>query len=191
MGSTWTWEAVAFVAAQTLLACAVSQPAVTGQAVAAGHDARPHPVRVAENAGIPADAQAAVVASVIDGDTIRVRIAEVDEVVRLLEIDAPETGVGCGATQSTEFIRELVPPGSTVWLERDVEDRDRYGRLLRYVWRDDATLLNEMLVAVGWAEAKLYLPNDGRWLSMRQAQQVARDAGAGIWRLCDGSERRR
>jgi micrococcal nuclease len=72
-----------------------------------------------------------------------------------------------------------------VWLEADVSDRDRYDRLLRYVWRDDGELLNERLVAAGWAEAKLYEPDDGRWATMRRAQQRARDARAGLWQLCD------
>jgi hypothetical protein len=41
--------------------------------------------------------------------------------------------------------------GSRLWLEADVEDRDRYGRLLRYLWHDDGTLINEALVRQGWA----------------------------------------
>jgi micrococcal nuclease len=135
--------------------------------------------------GIPADAQAAVVASITDGDTLRVHVERDNEAVRLVAVDAPETNGGCGAAQSTEFVRGFVPPGSTVWLERDDTDRDRYGRLLRYVWRDDAALLNEELVEAGWAEAKLYEPDDGRWPTMKRAQRRARDARAGIWKLCD------
>ena len=135
--------------------------------------------------GIPVDAQYAVVASITDGDTLRAHVEGVNEAVRLVAIDAPETNGGCGAAQSTEFVRRFAPPGSTVWLERDDTDRDRYGRLLRYVWRDDAALLNEELVEAGWAEAKLYEPDDGRWPTMQRAQRRARNARAGIWKLCD------
>jgi micrococcal nuclease len=145
----------------------------------AGSDGRTQP------RGVPADAQVAEVASITDGDTLRALVDGTNEAVRLLEVDAPETSGGCGAAQATEFVRRFVPPGSTVWLEPDVSDRDRYGRLLRYVWRDDAQLLNERLIEAGWAEAKLYEPDDGRWTAMRQAQQRARDARAGIWELCD------
>jgi micrococcal nuclease len=125
-----------------------------------------------------------VVASITDGDTIRVRIDGEHHAVRLLEVDAPETGAGCGASKATAYVRHFVPPGSTVWLEADVEDRDRYGRLLRYVWRPDAQLLNERLVEAGWAVAKLYLPNDRRWAAMQRAERVARHARAGIWAQC-------
>lgn len=135
--------------------------------------------------GVPAKAQAAVVASITDGDTLRVQVDGDNEAVRLLEVDAPETNGGCGASEATEYVRRFVPPGSTVWLERDVGNRDRYGRLLRYVWRDDASLLNERLVEAGWAQAKLYMPDDGRWPTMQKAQRKARDARAGIWKLCD------
>ena len=106
--------------------------------------------------GVPADAQVGQVASITDGDTLRVIVDGANEPVRLLEVDAPETNGGCGADRATEFVRRFVPPGSTVWLEADVSDRDRYGRLLRYVWRDDGELLNERLVAAGWAEAAVH-----------------------------------
>jgi endonuclease YncB( thermonuclease family) len=129
----------------------------------------------------------AEVASITDGDTLRVIVDGTNEPVRLLEVDAPETDGGCGADRATEFVRRFVPPGSTVWLEADLSDRDRYGRLLRYVWRDDGELLNERLIAAGWAEAKLYEPDDGRWDTMRRAQQAARDARAGMWEQCDMS----
>ena len=185
------WQARAFVFAVVVLAlvgCVPDGP-VVGQdrpdVVATDRTDAGTPDSDARAHGIPADAHAAVVASITDGDTLRVRLEGDSEAVRLLEVDAPETNRGCGASQSTEFVRRFVPPGSTVWLERDDSDRDRYGRLLRYVWRDDAELLNERLVEAGWAEAKLYEPDDGRWPTMQQAQRKARDARAGMWKLCD------
>jgi endonuclease YncB( thermonuclease family) len=82
-------------------------------------------------AAYPASVRAYQVARVIDGDTIEL---EGGERVRLLCIDTPERGQP-GYTEATEFLRELVA-GKAVRLEADPEhvDRDRFGRLLRYVW---------------------------------------------------------
>ena len=77
----------------------------------------------------------AVVARVIDGDTIELADGER---VRLIGVDAPEMGFfggvyEPGATEATEFVRSLVY-GETVWLEPDGNDSDAFGRLRRYVW---------------------------------------------------------
>ena len=71
----------------------------------------------------------AVVARVIDGDTIELVNGER---VRFIGVDAPEIGEP-GADEATEFVRELVE-GHTVWLERDGNNTDRHGRLRRYIW---------------------------------------------------------
>ncbi|MCL2602824.1 MAG: thermonuclease family protein [Treponema sp.] len=72
---------------------------------------------------------AAVVARVIDGDTV---VLADGERVRFLGVDTPEVGMP-GASEATRFVREHVE-GRTVWLESDSADRDKYGRLLRYIW---------------------------------------------------------
>ena len=138
----------------------------------------------AVGAGVPADAQPAVVASITDGDTLRVDVDGRNEPVRLLELDTPEVTGDCGAVEATAALAALAPVGSRVWLEADVEGRDRYGRLLRYVWRTDGTMVNRALVRRGWARAKLYPPNDRHWDVMRKAGAQARDRGAGLWRRC-------
>ncbi|MCL2381233.1 MAG: thermonuclease family protein [Treponema sp.] len=76
----------------------------------------------------------ATVLRVIDGDTIELAGGER---VRFIGIDAPETGEP-GADEATRFVRELVQ-GRTVWLEADGADRDRFGRLRRYVWIQQPT----------------------------------------------------
>lgn len=134
--------------------------------------------------GIPDGARPATVTKITDGDTIRVLVGAVDEAVRLLELDAPEVDGGCGAGRATAFVRRRVPVGSLVWLERDVSDRDRYGRLLRYVWTDDGRLLNAAIVRAGRARARLYPPDDGRWATMQRAEGDARRQRRGIWRSC-------
>jgi micrococcal nuclease len=76
------------------------------------------------------DLTEAVVLRVIDGDTI---VLTCGERVRLIGIDAPERGEP-GADEATQFVIERGGRGVTVWLEADGADRDRFGRLRRYVW---------------------------------------------------------
>ena len=81
----------------------------------------------------------AVVKRVGDGDTLDVRGGLR---VRLVQVDAPELGEGeCFARESKRELERLVPPGTSVELERDrtLDDVDRYGRLLRYVMRESET----------------------------------------------------
>lgn len=135
-------------------------------------------------ATIPESARPATVTSITDGDTLRVDTGAGNEPVRLLELDTPEVTGDCGASQATAALARLAPVGSRLWLEADVEDRDRYGRLLRYLWRDDGTMVNEVLVSQGWARATLYPPNERYWPVMQQAEDEARERDAGLWKRC-------
>jgi micrococcal nuclease len=149
--------------------------------------------------GVPEGAQRAVIDRVVDGDTIRVRVDEPDGPipptdsvrVRLLNVDAPELdhpdhGRDCGARESTEFVEQLTPPGTTVWLVADVEDRDRYDRPLRGVFNERGVFVNAELVRAGWAEAVLFPPNDRFHQRMIDLEEEARIQGRGAWRACDG-----
>jgi len=77
---------------------------------------------------------AATVVRVIDGDTI---VLANGERVRFIGVDAPEVGRP-GADEATRFVRERVE-GRVVWLEADGADRDRHGRLRRYIWLQQPT----------------------------------------------------
>lgn len=134
--------------------------------------------------GVPPAARPATVISITDGDTLRADVDGADEPVRLLEIDTPEVTGDCGAGRATAALARLAPVGSRVWLEADVEGRDRYDRLLRYVWRDDGTMLNRTLVRRGWARATLYPPNEHHWPLIRRAERRARARDAGLWARC-------
>jgi micrococcal nuclease len=149
--------------------------------------------------GVPAAAQAAVVDRVVDGDTIRVRVEEVggpigptDSVrVRLLNIDAPELdhpdrGEDCGAVEATALVERLTPPGSSVWLVSDVEDRDHYDRPLRAVFTAEGTFVNAEVVRRGWAEVVLFEPNDRFHDRLLPIEVAAREEQRGAWRVCDG-----
>lgn len=113
---------------------------------------------------------AATVTRVVDGDTIVVRLGTGrEERVRYIGIDTPEVGDPC-AQAATDANARMVE-GERIRLVRDVSERDRYGRLLAYVYRArDDLFVNEELVRQGHAEAKRYAPDT------RFAQQLERAA---------------
>ncbi len=136
----------------------------------------------------PADAERAVVVDVTDGDTIRIdRGAGVVERLRYIGIDTPETvhpsePVEPWGPEASAANRRLVADRE-VLLERDVSDRDRYDRLLRYVWveqPDGWHMVNAELVALGLAEVRAYEPDTRHDAWLRQIEDVARAAGRGI-----------
>lgn len=135
------------------------------------------------------EGQARVV-RVIDGDTILVRVGGDEETVRLLGIDTPESvdprsPVECFAKEASARATSLLPPGTDVRLVRDVEARDRYDRLLAYVYRsDDGTFVNLVLVADGYAEVLTYPPNVAHADELVAAASAARQAARGLWSAC-------
>ncbi|MFI5047698.1 MAG: thermonuclease family protein [Acidimicrobiia bacterium] len=137
----------------------------------------------------------AVVASVTDGDTIRVLLASrANEPVRLIGIDTPETRdprtvVECFGKEATRQTTKLVPPGTRVRLVKDVEARDRYDRMLAYVYRlDDGVFVNEKLVADGWAAPYRYPPNVRFADRFSALGRTAREHGVGLWGACGGPD---
>jgi len=98
----------------------------------------------------PSGMQAARVIRIVDGDTIHVELNGVDETVRFYGIDTTEVGEPC-FDEGKERTRELV--GSEVRLRADARNRDRYGRLLRYVYRADGLSVDAEMVDEGLAHA--------------------------------------
>ncbi|MBA3653717.1 MAG: thermonuclease family protein [Actinobacteria bacterium] len=135
---------------------------------------------------------AAVVTKVIDGDTLAVKIGGGTEHVRLIGIDTPETHkpntpVECFGVEATKALTRLVPTGTPLRLERDAELRDRYGRLLAYVYRaKDGLFVNLEMVKTGFAAAYTYPPNVAHTTDIVAAAGQARDAGRGLWSACGG-----
>ncbi len=132
--------------------------------------------------------QTAKVVRVVDGDTIIVRLAGHDLRLRYIGMDTPETvkpdtPVQWMGPEATAANRALVE-GRTVVLEKDVSETDRFGRLLRYVWLDDAgrwTLVDLELVRRGFAQVETD-PPDVRYADrFRAAERAARQAGVGLW----------
>lgn len=119
------------------------------------------------------------VSEVIDGDTIRVTGRGSEEAVRLIGINAPETGE-CWADEASAALTGLLHEGR-VHLERDVSDRDRFGRWLRYVGTPASEDVGGLLVAAGHAIARAYPPDTARDSTYREAQRAAQEAGLGLW----------
>jgi micrococcal nuclease len=138
----------------------------------------------------------AAVVRVVDGDTVRVRFAgrREDDSVRLIGIDTPEThGPGglreCFGAEATERTEALLPPGTTVRLVRDVEARDRYARLLAYVYRKrDGLFVNLTLAREGFAAPLTIPPNVAHSDAFVAAAADARDHDLGLWGRCGGAD---
>jgi micrococcal nuclease len=135
-------------------------------------------------------ARVAHVKRVVDGDTIIVTRAGADERVRLIGADTPETvkprtPVQCFGKKASAFMHRLLD-GRDVKLVGDVEPRDRYGRLLAYVYRaDDGLFVNAELVGRGYATVLTIPPNVRFAERFRALAAEARRAGRGLWSACD------
>jgi micrococcal nuclease len=129
------------------------------------------------------------VVRVVDGDTIRVALAGRVERVRSIGIDTPEsvkpgTPVQCYAHRAAAENARLVG-GRRVRLVLDVEGRDRFGRLLAYVYRArDGVFVNAALVRGGFARTLTIPPNVRFAARFRALAAQARRAGRGLWSAC-------
>jgi micrococcal nuclease len=129
------------------------------------------------------------VVRVVDGDTIRVRIDGRTERVRYIGVDTPEsvkpgTPVQCYAKRAAAANEALVA-GRTVRLVGDVERRDRYGRLLAYVYREpDGAFVNARLVQDGYARTLTIPPNVAHAREFARLARAAREGERGLWRAC-------
>lgn len=149
-------------------------------------------VRARDDPGTTA-AQSSVV-RVVDGDTIVVRLDGVDERVRLIGIDTPETvdprtPVECFGKEASNRLTSLLPEGTPVRLVRDVEARDRFDRLLAYVYRaDDGTFVNLAMAEDGYADVATFPPNVAHAEELLAAVARARSEGRGLWSACGGTD---
>ena len=166
------------VAAMTLSACNQSdasnaQPATTVSA----------PARMSANA---------VIDFVVDGDTVDVIIGGRKERIRLIGIDTPETKkrnspIECFGPEASAFTELLLPVGTPVYIERDIVNRDDYGRILGYVYRaDDSIFVNYELMRHGFAQPLSIAPNDAFAELFADAARNAEADNVGIWAACSG-----
>jgi len=130
-----------------------------------------------------------LVSRVIDGDTIELNTGEK---LRYIGIDTPEINFGknpeCYAIKAKEFNQKLVDK-KEVKIEKDISDKDKYGRLLRYVYFNNestssAIFINEYLVRQGYAIVSTYPPDVKYIEDLLLAQKDARENNRGLWKDC-------
>ena len=135
----------------------------------------------------------ATIERVVDGDTLVVRIDGRAETVRLIGIDTPETldpdePVECYGPEATAYTTSLLPRGTPVRLERDVEARDDYDRLLAYVYRaTDGLFVNAEIVRAGHASVLTFPLNVTHTETFVAAAREARAERRGFWSACVGT----
>lgn len=127
------------------------------------------------------------VAKVIDGDTIAVNLDGTVETIRLIGINTPETvdprkPVQCFGKQATAEAKALLA-GRKVRIEKDPTqgDRDKYGRLLAYVWRDDGLFFNEYMIQQGYAYEYTYDRPYKYQTLFKAGQATAAAQDRGLW----------
>lgn len=128
----------------------------------------------------------AKVTRVVDGDTIEVQIGNKKETVRMILVDTPETKkpntpIQPFGPEASKFTKDTLE-GKEVKLEKDVSERDKYGRLLMYVWLGDQ-MFNEMLLEKGLARVAVFPPDVKYVDKFREIQKKAQEAGIGIWSI--------
>lgn len=129
----------------------------------------------------------ALVTETVDGDTVRVRTAQGSDTVRLLGINTPEThhptkGVECYGPEASAYTQRWLT-GQRVELELDVEHRDKYGRLLAFIYLDGHRF-NDQLLKLGYARVLVIPPNGVFARTMLEEQLAAKRSGRGLWRAC-------
>lgn len=130
------------------------------------------------------------VVEIVDGDTLVISVGGRRATTRLIGIDTPETKkpdtpVECYGPEATEFLRALVPPATSILVQRDVEGRDHFGRLLSYVFRaEDGLFVNREILLQGFARPLPIPPNTTFARDFAVVAEQARQQGRGMWQ-CD------
>lgn len=133
------------------------------------------------------------VVRVVDGDTIDVRIDGQTKRLRYIGVNTPETvdpnrPKQCFGTQASDENKKLLT-GQTVFLEKDISETDKYGRLLRYVYlsldRGGFLMVNDYLVRNGFANVSTYPPDVKYEKQFLAGEREAREERRGLWGECD------
>ena len=142
------------------------------------------------NDSVSASPNSATVKEVVDGDTIDIAIGGNTERVRLIGINTPETkhptkGVECFGPEASAYTQQLLPAGTALRVERDIEARDKYGRLLLYVYIAQSNVfVNLDLVLQGYARPMVFEPNTAHKADFAQAATQAELRNVGLWQAC-------
>lgn len=136
---------------------------------------------------IPTNMERALVSRVVDGDTLKIKVGDTEETVRLIGINTPETvdprkTVECFGKEASAKMNELVL-GKVVLVVQDQTqgERDKYQRLLAYIYLSDGTLVNQKMVEDGYAFEYTYnIPYEFQ-TEFKDAEKNAREKGLGLW----------
>jgi endonuclease YncB( thermonuclease family) len=133
----------------------------------------------------PKDAVSAKVQRVVDGDTFIATVRNRRERVRIIGVDTPESVDPNRpdepfGEEASNFAKHYLD-GETVRLAGDAEPRDRYGRMLAYVWLEDGTFWNALLAAEGYAQQLTIPPNVTYASLFRRLVSEARQHDRGLW----------
>lgn len=146
------------------------------------------------------EADKAVVIRVIDGDTLKVTYMGRPESVRLIGMDTPESrdnekarrdsarrrlrlrAILSMGERAKRFVQNQIKPGEDIKLEFDVQQRDKYGRLLAYVYLPDGHMLNEIVVRAGYAALLTVPPNVKYQERLLAVYRQARQEKIGLWK---------
>ena len=136
------------------------------------------------------------VTNVVDGDTIKVSIADKIETVRLIGIDTPETKdprkpVQCFGNEASSYTyKSLFNKSVKLVQDNSQQNRDKYGRLLRYVYLSDGTLFNLSLINLGYAYEYTYKVPYTYQTEFKDAAHEAQINNVGLWNknTCNGKK---
>lgn len=142
----------------------------------------------------------AKVLGIVDGDTLKVIYHQRKESIRLIGIDTPESKPNKKAVKDAQrtkvdietitsygrqaegFVKSLVKPGDLLGIEFDVQPRNKYGRLLVYLYLPSGKMLNEEIVKAGYAHLMTIPPNLKYQERFSIAYKDAREGHWGLWK---------
>ena len=128
--------------------------------------------------------------AVIDGDTVDIEIDGRTERARLIGVNTPETKhptkpIECFGPEASAYMTQLLPKGTDVRIERDTEARDRYGRMLLYLYRNsDNLFINLDLISRGYGTPMSIEPNTFHRNEFVHAAALAEASNVGLWKAC-------
>jgi len=128
-----------------------------------------------------------VVSRVVDGDTIEVTKNGIKEKVRLIGVNTPETvdprkKVECFGKEASAYAKEILMNQKVTVVSDSTQDtRDRYGRLLAYVYREDGLFVNKHMIEEGYAYEYTYKAPYLFQKEFKEAQLKAQTEGKGLW----------
>ena len=140
------------------------------------------------------------VVRVVDGDTVVILLNGQEEKVRLIGVDTPEsknnekarrdsskTGESVSeivklGKEAAQYTKSILPKGTKVTVETDVQPRDRYGRLLAYLYLENGEMVNSLIIQNGYAQVMTIPPNVKYEDLFRKLMKEARENNRGLWK---------